>query len=586
MNINKILAITLLASLTVACGSSNGDKSEPPTTQNELPEEQQETTVEQIQLNQVGFLPNENKVAVVPNVSSSSFALVSKDTGTVVFEGTLSTAASWQVAGDTQFKIADFSPFKTEGQYFIRVAGVDESHNFDIGSTVFDPLHDAALKSYYFNRSGTAIEAPYSQQWTRAAGHSDEQVKVHASAASTERPELTVISSPKGWYDAGDYGKYVVNSGITTYTLLAAYEHFPDFYDNRAINIPETDDLIPDILNETLWNIDWLATMQDPDGGVYHKLTTLNWPGQEMPDEDKRDRYVIGKSTAATLNFAAVLAMSNRVYQPFDTAMSGKREQWLAAAESAWSWAVAHPMEIYQQPADVSSGEYGDSFFNDEFAWAAAELFITTKNIDYFNHYLKYRSDVAVPSWSYVAYLATSTLLFQGEDIIDPVKYAEIKADQLTLADKLVGQYQDSSYKVPMIASDFVWGSNSVALNKALILMQAHKLTDDQTYREVAINILDYVLGRNPTDYSFVTGFGSKSPMFPHHRISDSDGIAEPIPGMVAGGPHSGRQDGCNYLYTEPARTYIDDWCSFATNEIAINWNAPLVYVLAALLAE
>ncbi|MDC2890232.1 glycoside hydrolase family 9 protein [Psychrosphaera algicola] len=305
-----------------------------------------------------------------------------------------------------------------------------------------------------------------------------------------------------------------------------------------------------------------------------------------MPDEDKRDRYVIGKSTAATLNFAAVLAMSNRVYQPFDTAMSGKREQWLAAAESAWSWAVAHPMEIYQQPADVSSGEYGDSFFNDEFAQAAAELFITTKNIDYFNHYLKYRSDVAVPSWSYVAYLATSTLLFQGEDIIDPVKYAEIKADQLTLADKLVGQYQDSSYKVPMIASDFVWGSNSVALNKALILMQAHKLTDDQTYREVAINILDYVLGRNPTDYSFVTGFGSKSPMFPHHRISDSDGIAEPIPGMVAGGPHSGRQDGCNYLYTEPARTYIDDWCSFATNEIAINWNAPLVYVLAALLAE
>ncbi len=74
--------------------------------------------------------------------------------------------------------------------------------------------------------------------------------------------------------------------------------------------------------------------------------------------------------------------------------------------------------------------------------------------------------------------------------------------------------------------------------------------------------------------------------MFPHHRISAADGIVAPIPGMLVGGPHSGRQDGCSYAHLEPARSYLDDWCSFSTNEVTINWNAPLVYVLGALLSE
>ncbi len=118
-------------------------------------------------------------------------------------------------------------------------------------------------------------------------------MKVHASGASTQRPALTVLPSAKGWYDAGDYGKYVVNSGISTYTLLAAYEHFSMFYQNRDLNIPESNNKIPDILDEALWNIEWLATMQDQDGSVYHKLTTLDWPGIEMPNIDTRERFLL-----------------------------------------------------------------------------------------------------------------------------------------------------------------------------------------------------------------------------------------------------------------------------------------------------
>ncbi len=97
---------------------------------------------------------------------------------------------------------------------------------------------------------------------------------------------------------------------------------------------------------------------------------------------------------------------------------------------------------------------------------------------------------------------------------------------------------------------------------------------------------MDYILGRNPTGYSFVTGFGEKTPLHPHHRISQSDTVAAPVPGMLVGGPHAWQQDKCHYKSNEPTKSYSDSWCSYSTNEIAINWNAPLVYVLGALTSQ
>lgn len=134
-----------------------------------------------------------------------------------------------------------------------------------------------------------------------------------------------------------------------------------------------------------------------------------------------------------------------------------------------------------------------------------------------------------------------------------------------------------------MQQGDFVWGSNAVALNKAVMLLQAHTLTNDTKYKDAAVGLLDYILGKNLTDYSFVTGFGVKTPMGIHHRQSYGDSVTALVPGFVAGGPQSGQQDNCTYSSSLPAKSYIDDWCSYSTNEVTINWNAPLVYVLAGL---
>jgi endoglucanase len=129
---------------------------------------------------------------------------------------------------------------------------------------------------------------------------------------------------------------------------------------------------------------------------------------------------------------------------------------------------------------------------------------------------------------------------------------------------------------------DFSWGGNSVAANQGILLIRAYLLTGAKKYVDHAVSNIDYLLGRNATGYSFVTGIGSKSPMFPHHRPSVADGITEPVPGLLVGGPNPGMQDKCVYPFKEPETAYTDNDCSYASNEIAINWNAPIVYLVNA----
>jgi endoglucanase len=270
----------------------------------------------EIKLNQIGYYPDDSKIAIIPGNPSGAFQVVDVNTDDIVFEGDLSTPMNWQFSGEYVAK-ADFSGLTESGRYRVVHEEAGQSYDFEIRDQIFRELLKASIKAYYFNRASTALKEEYAGMWARPMGHPDDVVYIHASAATVDRPEGTVISSPKGWYDAGDYNKYAVNSGISTYTLLAAYEHFPETYQQLMLNIPETGNGIPDLLDEIRWNLDWLLTIQDPnDGGVYHKLTSLNFSGVVMPHEDDAERYAVMKSTAGTLNFAAVMAVAFRVYEP------------------------------------------------------------------------------------------------------------------------------------------------------------------------------------------------------------------------------------------------------------------------------
>ncbi|MDR7333776.1 glycoside hydrolase family 9 protein [Roseateles asaccharophilus] len=540
--------------------------------------------------NQVGYLPGAAKWAVLPAAASGEFRVVRAGSDTVVLRGALGPARTWAPAG-ADVRLADFSALAQAGDYELRVDGLPAAR-VRVAGDAYAALTAASLKAFYFNRAGVALDVRHAGPWARAAGHADTDVLIHASAASDKRPEGSRISAPKGWYDAGDYNKYIVNSGITVYTLLAAYEQFPALFKAQNLNIPESaenDKDLPDVLDEVLWNLEWMLAMQDPaDGGVYHKLTNKSFDGTVMPHEARGDRYVVAKGTAATLDFAAVMAHASRVFKPFEAQRPGLSARMRQAAIAAWGWARANPNLPYKNPPDVRTGEYGDAKLDDEFAWAAAELYLTTGDASYREALKLETLPVRIPGWGDVMGLAWTSLA-QNRAQLGKAD-AELVAKRVrSFGDELAASWQASAYRLTMeSATDYVWGSNAHALNQALMLIQAYRLSNERAQLDAAQSVLDYVLGRNPLGQSYVTGFGSKPPLHPHHRPSEADGVAAPVPGFLAGGPNPGRQDQKNcptYPSALPALAYIDHYCSYASNEVAINWNAPLVYVSAALQA-
>lgn len=576
------LSLVLLSLGLASCGTAIQDNSQTEI-QTKLVSEPQADNAINIRLNQLGFLPQGQKVATITGGFRGGFSLFTVPEHVLVFSGQSGPIAQWPESGE-KASLIDFSEITRPGKYVLELADNSSSVTFTIDNKVYADIHDASLKAFYFNRATSALSPEYAGKWHRAAGHPDDKVMVHSSAASTLRPTGSLISAPKGWYDAGDYGKYVVNSGISTYSLLLAYRHFTAFYAKRDGQIPESTDEVPDILNEIDWNLSWLAAMQDPnDGGVYHKLTTLNFTGSVMPEATTEQRYVLQKSTAAALNFAAVMAFASQVYAEFESAYPHKSAEYQQAAIAAWNWAQANPQAIYKQPDDVKTGGYGDAKLDDEFAFAAAQLFVLTEDRQYLERFKQIAPSMNVPNWASTAGLGYFTLYSFAQTLLSPAEYQSIEQAVLTQAETIVKQQQQSAYGVAMEKGDFVWGSNAVAMNKAMMLLMAYQQSGESRFRNVAIGLTDYVLGRNPTGFAYVTGFGHKSPMHIHHRPSQADGIADPIPGFVAGGAQNGWQDKCAYPSKMPAASYADDFCSYSTNEIAINWNAPLVYVLAGL---
>ena len=537
-----------------------------------------------VKVNQVGFLPQAQKLAVAAQ-GADEFEVVGAD-GKTAFKGTAGAALRWEPSGET-VRVLDFSALTQPGTYRIRMAGFALSDPFTVTAGGYRALNAAALKAFYYNRSAIALDPRHAGPWARPAGHPDDKVVVHASAASASRPAGAVLSSPKGWYDAGDYNKYVVNSGISTYTLLAALEHFPAFF-KQDTGIPESGDGIPDILDEAMWNLEWMLTMQDPqDGGVYHKLTNLRFDGIVMPHAASTTaRYVVAKSTAAALDFAATMATASRVLAPYEARWPGMAARMLAAAQAAWRWAEAHPDAVFKNPKDVATGEYGDTKLGDEFAWAAAELFIATGDTRYATALMKHDAPLSTPSWGNVASLGWMSLAHHRARLAPGLDHDLVARRVESLAAQLAQTWRASGYRLAMTPKDFVWGSNAVVLNQGMMLVQAYRLKPDPDYLHAAQSSLDYVLGRNPTGYAFVTGVGARPFMHPHHRPSMADGVEAPVPGWLSGGPNPGQQDAKDcppYPSKLPALSYIDHDCSYAANEVAINWNAPLVYVSAAL---
>ena len=540
-------------------------------------------TLDRILVNQVGYLPTSVKIALL-RVKANTFEVVDVSNGKVVFTGKPGPFKYWDLSGDS-VSTADFSKVTAAGKYQVCLDNNSIcSYAFEIGENVYSEIAKASLKALYLNRSGMEITKEFGGKWARPAGHPDTLVFVHSSAASAERPEGYKISSPGGWYDAGDYNKYIVNSGISTYTLLLFCQLYPEYIKVFKDNIPESSNKIPDVLDELLYNLRWMLTMQDPnDGGVYHKLTNKKFSGFVMPVKATDTRYVVSKSTAASFDFAATMAMASRVLAKNESPqLKTLGKTCLDAAKKAYAWAKANPAIYFKNPSDISTGAYDDMEIKDEFFWASTELGLAGNNPKLISAKEISEQKISVPSWDYSG--ITGILSISLSENPEALEYkTEAQKIVLSFADKLVEKSESSPYKVSL--DFFKWGSNSDVANQAIIKFVAYKISKDKKYLSSIQGDVDYLLGRNATGYCFVTGFGGKRVMNIHHRPSGSDGVTEPYPGFLAGGPNTIVLTDCPGVTRSsfPAKSYTDAMCSYSTNEVAINWNAPLFFVLGAM---
>ncbi|HEY1802859.1 MAG TPA: glycoside hydrolase family 9 protein [Terracidiphilus sp.] len=539
-----------------------------------------------IKVNQVGYLPGGPKIALVSS-PAEKFEVRRASNGTVVFHGVLGPTATDPLSGDT-VQEADFSRLRRAGSYYIQVPGVGKSWTFSIDRNVFGRTWYLAMRGFYGQRCGTAVDlGPEFPGYSHPACHF--RGEFHPSSGkSGERDNIG------GWHDAGDYGRYMVNSGVATGTLLWAWEIYGPRIKAIQLKIPETGNGTPDILNEVRWNLEWMLKMQDTDGGAWHKQTSTHFPGFIAPDKDILPSEVIGtgsapyKSTCATADLAAVAAIAARVYKPYDAAFAA---QTLDAAHRAWQWTEKYPNVTFRNPPGISTGEYGDSNCADERLWAAAELWRTTGETAYhqffLNNYGAYLPDLDSPAsegWSKLGPMALRTYVLARRKDADAKVQAAIRDRMLTAARAIVKSTAANPYHVSMKPTDFVWGSNGIAAQYGMDLMIANQISPNSDFTNTARDDLDYLLGRNTFSLSWVTQVGQHSVLHPHHRPSGSGEQPGPWPGLMSGGPNAGRQDAVLAALPKdlpPEKVYADQTASYASNEIAINWQATLVFLLS-----
>jgi len=574
----------------------------------------EEAPVPNVLVNQTGYLSGLPKLATVKTTQTTPLKWeLRKRGGAVVASGDTKPAGKDAASGD-DVQIIDFSAFKTPGKDYTLAVGADASHPFEIGADVYKRLKYDALGYFYQTRSGIEIKMPFAggKQWTRAAGH----VGVAPNQGDKSVPCLQgsgcdyKLDVAGGWYDAGDQGKYVVNGGIAAWTLMNEYERAAargtagEFADGK-MNIPERKNKQPDLLDEARWEVEFLLKMQVPDGQpkagmVHHKVHDKEWTALGIrPDQDPMARFLWPPSTAATLNLAATGAQCARIWEKLDKAFSAKC---LAAAEKAWKAAVANPA-VYAGTSAVGGGPYDDTNVSDEFYWAAAELFITTKKDGYKTsleqspHFKKVPVAMAgdgLPAafdWGNVAALGTISLALVP-NMLSPQEIDDCKVAVESAADAFLALVDQQGYRLPFKpgAKGYPWGSNSFVLNNAIVLALANDFSGDSRYLAAAAEAMNYVLGRNPLDKSYVTGYGERPLQNPHHRFwahQANAAFPSPPPGVLSGGPNSGLQDpyvqAAGLAGCAPQKCYADNIEAWSANEEAINWNAPLAWVAAFL---
>jgi len=467
----------------------------------------------------------------------------------------------------------DFSSFVTPGVFKLKIQGLGTSFSFRIGD---EALNDAAwhsCRSLFYSRDGSSQKVPpYADpRWSHPIAHefnttpggrridaayhwSLENSPLYAGEvtcplSATSCPDASMKDMAGGWFDAGDYSKYVLNTCPTVWRLLNGYDMFPHQYGDDW-NLPESGNGVPDVLDEVQWELDWLEKMQAADGGVYDKVASEVWE-HGYPHESNLGgsfpvRYILEKGTAVTAITGAVFAQAHRVYKPFDSA---RADVYLERAMDAHRFLLAHPTDVpvggFKNPPGHISGPYYDNNDKDNRCWLAAELFRSTCNTTFAEQFeTLYDANHCYIGWNdfqmhglralWAYYFSGCPSYEYGEGLGS--YRSKIEATMKSHFTSLVAQSQGNAYRGTSRMNVYSWinfGAFSMIHAAQDLILGAYVFPEERAvYEEVMTRQVDIALGTNPLSQSYITGLGKKQVMHPLHWASRWNRSATPTPGI------------------------------------------------------
>ncbi len=496
-----------------------------------------------IKVDTVGFPTGWRKI-VVFNVAPTG-AVVKDAAGKVVvtIDDRRVSARGVDAASKDPVWQVDLSDLDQPGWYTVEV-GAAVSDRFEIAAQPYDRALLAGLKSFYFQRTRTALAAPYAiwdgDAYTRAAPshvHDDVGWDLEDHPARKRRWKLDA-----GWHDAGNYDMYVPSTAPSAQALLLAYEWAPTRFDDRQLTIPESGNGVPDILDEARWGLRWILSMQEPGGAFRHREAVMESSPEVPADRDRTARWVAGPSTAATAKAVAVLAMASRVFADHDAEFA---ERCATAARRGWAWMQAHPTRVITDGKGATQPLWDDEVGASDVGArmiAAAEVWRTFRD----RHALAMArallaDDAASPvailegAWANLGRWAMWRL---ATDERTPDDLRAAARGRLLAAAALVRDQVErvDGYRCASQPDDYYWAHNSNLMEKAHVLAMASRLDPgERWYLDAARDQLHWVLGRNPNGFSMVTRVGKGPPRLYHMEWGHRE---PPPPGFLVGGPN------------------------------------------------
>jgi hypothetical protein len=526
-----------------------------------------------IHVNQEGYVPAFAKQAQVgyylgdmgemPIPSSNGFSIINASTGAVVYTGALSlrqdTGYTTSPLPYQQVYIADFSAFTSPGQYQVQVPGMGASLPFVIDNGIAMAWTRTYALGMYEQRSGMAVALPFTR-FTHAADHTapalvpdttstfnftwttitNYATTVNSANPTQIAPFLTSnaaslypyvrtgsVDVSGGHFDAGDYSKYTINSAQLVHELMFAADNIPGAQTFDNLGIPESGDGIPDALQEAKWEADFLAKLQDTDGGFYFLVYPLNseYESGVLP-ENGQTQVVWPKNTSASAAATAALAeagSSPAMIKYYPAAAAG----YMAKAKAGWTFLTNAIAAHGKAGAYQKLTFYGDDWtHDDELAWAAASMYAATGDSQYQTQLFAWFPNPADSStfrWGWwqmseswgnairdYAFAARSGRLSTGA--LDPTYLATCEAQVVAAGDNAVAYTQACAYGTPFppATKAVLGGGWYFSLDQASDMAIAYQVSPKQTYIDCLVSAMNYEGGSNPVNVCYLEGLGMK----------------------------------------------------------------------------